>query len=453
MTIAVGNAVPTVSISVASNVQIAGDSISFNTSAADYDGSITNYSWDFGDSTTDYREGPSHTYSKSGLYTVNLTVTDDDGYTNFTTKTMIIAGALADDSYQQDDPQNHTWDTVQEAINDVQDDDIIYVYNGNYPEGITVNRSISLYGESKEQVIIQSLSTVIDIVSESVKINGFTVKNCICSVQINNVNNCSIVNCNINDSLNGIKITSGAENNTISRCNFSGNSYGLFISGSYNWIGSQSLDSNNSYFTQNRFGIYIDNSHDNMIVGCGIDATPKQSFPPMASYGACFDEAVNNTIIFSDIHNAINNGYGVYMDDSTGNIICHNLIEFNDNGVFLTGSSDNRIAMNNISNNAVSGVTIIMMSSSGNSIHWNDFIMNGHGIYPQAFDDGSGNLWNTSGNETLQYVSAGEGNYWDDYNGSDSDGDGIGDTSYSIPGIANAVDNYPVMKANDYKYS
>ena len=455
MTIYVDNAIPTVSIDVLSNIQIAGDSISFNTSSSDSDGSITNHTWNFGDNTTDNSAGPSHTYSNSGLYTVNLTVTDDDGYTNYTTKTMIIAGALADDSYQQDDPQNHTWDTVQEAINDVIDDDIIFVYNGNYPESIIINRSISLIGQGKNQVTIQSLGTVIDIVNESVNLNGFTVKNGITAIQINDVNNCSIVNCDINDSINGIKITSGAENNTISKCNFTGNSYGLFISGSCNWIGPQSVDKlcNDSYFTQNRYGIYVDNAQDNMIVGCVIDATPKQPHPPLASYGVCLDEAVNNTIIYSRMHNAINNGNGIYMDDSTGNIICHNLIEFNDNGVFLTGSSDNRIAMNIIENNTMSGVTIIMMSSSGNTIHWNNFIMNGHGIFPQAYDDGSGNLWNTSGNETLQYVSAGEGNYWSDYNGSDNDGDGIGDTSYSITGIANAVDNYPVMIANDFKYS
>jgi len=45
----------------------------------DIDGEIASYVWDFGDNTTSEGILTEHTYSAPGLYTVTLTVTDDDG--------------------------------------------------------------------------------------------------------------------------------------------------------------------------------------------------------------------------------------------------------------------------------------------------------------------------------------------------------------------------------------
>ena len=38
------------------------------------------------------------------------------------------------------------------------------------------------------------------------------------------------------------------------------------------------------------------------------------------------------------------------------------------------------------------------------------------------------------------------GNYWDDYNGSDNDSDGIGDTPYEVS-TGEKQDNYPLMES------
>jgi formylglycine-generating enzyme required for sulfatase activity len=59
-----------------------GDTINFQGSGSDTDGSIVSYEWDFGDgSSTSTQQNPSHTYSSAGTYTVTLTVEDNDGGT------------------------------------------------------------------------------------------------------------------------------------------------------------------------------------------------------------------------------------------------------------------------------------------------------------------------------------------------------------------------------------
>jgi PKD repeat protein len=50
--------------------------------SSDPDGTITGYSWNFGDGVTSTADNPSHTYAARGSYTAVLTVTDNDGLTD-----------------------------------------------------------------------------------------------------------------------------------------------------------------------------------------------------------------------------------------------------------------------------------------------------------------------------------------------------------------------------------
>ena len=118
----------------------------------------------------------------------------------------------------------------------------------------------------------------------------------------------------------------------------------------------------------------------------------------------------------------------------------------------MSGSSENSIIGNNISDNILPGVSLLTVSCGSNYIYFNDFIRNGGSSFPQAEDFGTNNNWNVSENVTYMYNGSGEGNYWDDYTGTDNDGDHIGDTSYSIAGIANAEDDFPVMEEYGWLY-
>ncbi|MFI6326232.1 S8 family serine peptidase [Nonomuraea sp. NPDC050556] len=64
---------------------------SFNGSGStDPDGSIASYAWTFGDSTSGSGATVSHTYAAAGTYTVTLTVTDNGGATNSTSKNITV---------------------------------------------------------------------------------------------------------------------------------------------------------------------------------------------------------------------------------------------------------------------------------------------------------------------------------------------------------------------------
>jgi serine protease len=68
----------------------------FHDTSSDSDGIIASWSWDFGDGTSSLEKDPVHTYKNTGNYNVSLTVTDDDGATNTSSKTVTVveSGAI-----------------------------------------------------------------------------------------------------------------------------------------------------------------------------------------------------------------------------------------------------------------------------------------------------------------------------------------------------------------------
>jgi parallel beta-helix repeat protein len=65
--------------------------IMFNgANSTDIDGTITNYTWQFGDDSFGYGEYAFHSYSKPGSYLISLTVTDDDGESHADQSSAVI---------------------------------------------------------------------------------------------------------------------------------------------------------------------------------------------------------------------------------------------------------------------------------------------------------------------------------------------------------------------------
>ncbi len=482
--IAVPNVKPYVSFSANNKVVVVGKSVSFTQTCNDIDGSIVNYTWNFGDGNYAYTANATHSYSKSGFYTVVLTVIDDDNAINSTAKTnyMVVADALVDDGFT-DDPSNHKWDSIQEGINDVSNNDTIYVYNGIY-QPYLVNKSLSIYGESKDGVILTPMpwDTSINIQCDDVYIDNFTIQGgmigvnivstvngtgnttiengtilgpVVFGVYIDNSTNNTIKDCSIDKADDGIKICNGAKYNVIDNCEIKGciNGVGIYSS-SYNWVGNPSILEwypNDCNFSLNTNAVYIDESDHNYVLGCTIDASGSPTGPIPQTKGIYLDESSNTTISTCKIFYGTQQG--IYVKNSRDNKVEFSLIIDNTNGIECSGNNAkcNLIVQNNISDNSNYGVNIPAYPLS-NKVYYNDFFDNGNEFTNQSRDDhtpdfGPPNMWCKIGGNLLTKKGLGEGNYWNDYTGGDLDIDGVGDSPYGIDGNAQEEDSYPLMEA------
>ncbi|HEC87970.1 MAG TPA: PKD domain-containing protein [Thermoplasmata archaeon] len=74
------NVLPHVNFSWNPSKPTINDYIQFMDNSSDEDGYIVNYTWQFGDGNISYEKNPVHKYSKQGVYKVQLTIMDDDGF-------------------------------------------------------------------------------------------------------------------------------------------------------------------------------------------------------------------------------------------------------------------------------------------------------------------------------------------------------------------------------------
>jgi parallel beta-helix repeat protein len=126
-------------------------------------------------------------------------------------------------------PNNYS--SIQHAIDDAQQNDTIYVYNGTYYETIIINKSLRLIGENATTTILNGNGTrdIITIVTDYVTIMGFTVLDGHFNILINHSSNANITGNNITSGLHGVSVQNGCQYITISKNVFYENVYGIRI--------------------------------------------------------------------------------------------------------------------------------------------------------------------------------------------------------------------------------
>jgi len=361
------------------------------------------------------------------------------------------------------------YSTIQEAIYNAILGDEIIVRAGTYYENLIVNQTVTLTGENKFTTIIdgEAIDNVVTFKNISITMRGFTIRNgnnfsgiagdqfdghtISDNIFLNNAfgvkllmtsGNTVVDNTFIDNSLIGIHVVASSgnniSNNYVYRSTYGISSYGIKLEGSdSNYIINNTVSDtsygiylhssnfatvDNNKVSAQTAGIYFAYSSDgnvrhNMVSDCNIG---------IELYGGTRNNVFNNTIFGL-------NSYGIYLVYSTAGEIDSNLVSNNGWGIYFFDSDNNLVVYNVASYNAY-GI-YLTSSSTGSSIYKNNFLEN----TMQVFQHGnSPNTWYTSA-QGKDY-----GNYWSDYLGEDTDGDGVGDSpADSIPHWI--VDYYPLM--------
>jgi len=360
--------------------------------------------------------------------------------------------------------------TIQGAIDAANEGDTVFVKKGNYQEEtLEISKSISLVGEDvKETEIyfvtplvdkqilgatIQVRSTAFSVNADEVTISGFTLN----SKEYTPIYDMEEFSANGD----GIKIID----------NIIGKNFILDFKGDQlSVIGNSVLS-----------GLRADGSNQtitrNVILGLAsfgnwsriFENTINSSLTLRGSFNQISDNALSTIKLWDANSNLItNNTFTSLHVGYDGRACSNNMISKNsiigpdDFGILMSAGSNN-LFHDNLIYNYTAGYGVAIggngLVAENNIFYRNLFINNDLHVSAGWEVEGAGNIWDNGE----------EGNYWDDYTGSDSNRDGIGDVPYTVEGykwsyevdgvvvdelvsFAFGTDHYPLMFPFDVDY-
>ena len=272
-------------------------------------------------------------------------------------------------------------------------------------------------------ITIENVGNTVDL-RETIQLFGTTntrITNCKCNIVLSNSHSNTVVQNELSEvgsyanyDSAVVKLTSSNNNSIVQNSILATNCYGISLIGSsYN-----NIDAN-----------YIITSGPDR-AGIRIETLPQSP----AEYNYIQENSITST----------ENGLD-FRKGARDNFVFSNSITNCKNGIKLSSASSNYFRGNNISRSTQYAVYLSI--ADYNSFNHNNFVNNGkqvyenHEVYWFAINNNSyyseNNIWDDGK----------EGNYWSDYAGADTDGDGIGESPYVV--YENFTDRYPLTKPSD----
>ena len=331
---------------------------------------------------------------------------------NATSKTITVP-----DDYSQ----------IQDAVDNADAGDTVFVRNGIYrtyaTDGISVNKSIALIGESSQNTTLTRYPVeyarfahiTVNIQADNVTISGFTITGSSIGIFLNS-SNCKIRGNNISNNI-GWGVYTYGKNQVISENNITNDDVGI------SQESSDSIISNNNITKNGYSGVIVGSCENvtfaqNNIVGNGeLYASNRNDTGGLKLRWAGPFYVYENNI-------TDNVGFGVdFAENCSNSMIYNNNIVRNQIGVNLRSYSDEYLV------------------GEVNKVYYNNIVDNGKNVDVQ-----NGNT------DVVAWDNGYVGNYWSHYqtkypNASEIGNSGVWDTPYEID--ANNTDHYPLMSQVD----